>query len=284
MNKSQLLDKMKESYSSLTPGEKAAAEYIVNNYEKAAFLTSIEIGEAAEVSDTTVIRLANTLGYNKFSDFKKDLQEIIRDRITPKEKLDITIKDIEEKDIFREIFELDRQNLERTFQGLDVEVTNQVIDILCNSRKVFAMGLGLSASAVQFLSYRLKRIQKDVVEINAGSYSLVAQIALMRSEDVFIAFDFPRYSRETYETMKFIKEDIGGSTVLVTDSLLNPLQKYSDIILTAHNDSLGFTNSIIGSAYLVNILSVGVILKEKQGSLLSLEKTEKFSRSLGHLL
>ncbi len=284
MNNSRLLDKMQNSYSSLTPGEKSVAEYIVNNHQKAAFLTSIEIGEAANVSDTTVIRLANTLGYSKFSDFKKDLQEIIKDRITPKEKLDITLEDIEEKDIVREIYELDRQNLERTFEALDAGAINQVIDGICKSRKIFAMGMGLSASAVHFLSYRLKRIQKDVVEINAGSYSLVAQMSIMLPEDIFIAFDFPRYSREIYETMKFIKEDIGGKTVLITDNPLNPLQEYSDITLTAHNDTLGFTNSCIGTDFLVNILSVGVILRETQHSLLSLEKIEKFSRSLGHCL
>lgn len=283
MDQNFILNKIVESYPKLTPAEKAVAEYIVDNYQKAAFLTSIQLGEAAEVSDTTVIRLANSLGYSKFSDFKKDLQSIIKDKITPKEKLDLTLEDLEEKSFITEVHELDMQNLNNTYEKLDLNVVNQVIEQISSARKVFAMGLGLSAAAVNFFSYRLKRIEKDVIEINGGSYSLVAQMSLLTEKDIFIAFDFPRYSREIYETMKFAKKtDV--QTILVTDSLLNPLQEYSDLTLIASNDALAFTNSIVGSVFIVNLLTVGVILKDKQKSLASLEKMEKFAQTIGHCL
>lgn len=284
MEQNFLLKKIVDSYSKLTTAEKSVAEYIVDNYQKAAFLTSIQLGEAAEVSDTTVIRLANSLGYSKFSDFKKDLQSIIKDKITPKEKLDLTLEDLEEKAFIKEVHELDMQNLNKTYENLNLDSVNQVIDQICSARKIFAMGLGLSAAAVNFFSYRLKRIEKDIIEITGGSYNLVAQMSLLTEKDMFIAFDFPRYSREIYETLKFAKQKSQVPTVLITDSPLNPLQEFSDLTLIASNDALGFTNSIVGSVYIVNIITVGVILKDKQKSLASLEKMEKFAQTIGHCL
>lgn len=284
MRKEIMFKRIRKDYSGLTPGERAVANFIVNNYKKAAFLTSSEIGEEASVSDTTVIRLAVSLGYNNFSDFKKSLQEIVKREITPREKLTNTIEKMGEGDFLEEVYAVDQQNLATTYEEINTRDIEKAIELLYKSRRIFLMGLGLSSAVINFLGYRLKRIQRDVVEITSGSYSLVAQLSQINAEDVLIAFDFPRYSKEIYKTLNFVKEDIKAPTILITDSWLNPSNEYSDITIIAHNDSLGFTNSIIGSAFLANILSVGVILRDKEGSLLSLEKMERFSKQLDHCI
>jgi len=284
MKKSKLLQSIQENLLNFTPGERQVAQYVVDNYQKAAFLTSIEIGDEVNVSDTTVIRFANTLGYKGFTEFKQDLKEVVKKEITPREKLSSTIEELEkENEYFVQLYDIESINLRQTFEKLDFITINKAIDIMNNSRKIFAMGLGLSSIAVHYLGYRLKRIQKDIVEITSGSYSLMTQLSLLNNEDVFVAFDFPRYSRETFLALKFAKE-IGVTTILVTDSLINPLQEYSDVTILAYNECLGFTNSIVGTSFIVNLLSVGIILKDKNKSLDTLEKLEKFSEELGHCL
>ncbi len=284
MNNSLLLKRIQKTYPRLTPREKSVAEYLVENYQKSAFLTCIEIGKAAGVSDTTVIRLTNSLGYDGFAEMRKELQGIVEKEITPREQLSTTIKKMVEKDYMQEVFELEKQNLDKTFGMIDLESIGHVVELLCKARKIFAMGLGLSAAPVRFFSYRLRRIQKDVVEINSSGYSLVEKISMLSisKKDVLIVLDFPRYSKDVYKTMRFVKNEIGATIVLVTDNWLNPQQEFSDITIIGYNDSLGFTNSIIGSAFIINIISVGVILKEQHKALAHLKKIEEFSQLLGH--
>ena len=218
------MQRIKDNFSNLSPGEKQVAKYIVDNYKKASFLTSIEIGNEVNVSDTTVIRFANSLKYKGFIDFKKNLKELVKEKITPREKLSSTIEELKkEDDYLKQLYDLACLNLKRTFEELDFKTIYKVVNILSDARKIFAMGLGISSVDVQYLSFRLKMIRKDIVGITFGSYSLVTELALLTDQDVFLAFDFPRYSRETCLALKYANA-IGAFTILVTDSLVNPLQ------------------------------------------------------------
>jgi len=282
MKNSKLLQNIRKNLPKFTPGEEKVAHYIVDNYQKAVFLTSIEIGNEVEVSDTTVIRFTNVIGYKGFTEFKKELKELVKKEITPREKLSNTIEELKKEDEYLlQLYDIENMNLKQTFKKLDFTTINKAVELLNNGKKIFAMGLGLSSLAVHYLGYRLKRIQKNIIEIDSGAYDLVSQLSLLDTKDVFIAFDFPRYSRETLLALKYAKE-INVTTILVTDSLINPSQEYSDLIILAYNECLGYTNSIAGTSFIVNLLSVGIILKDKNKSLNTLEKLERFSDELGH--
>jgi len=284
MKNPKLFQNIRKNLPNFTPGEEKVAQYVVDNYQKAALLTSIEIGNEVDVSDTTVIRFANVIGYKGFTEFKKELKELVKKEITPREKLSNTIEELnKDNEYLLQLYNIENMNLKQTFEKLDFTTINKAIDLMNNDNKIFAMGLGLSSLAVHYLGYRLKRIQKNIIEIDSGAYKLVSQLSLLDNKDVFIAFDFPRYSRDTFLALKYAKE-MDVTTILVTDSLINPLQEYSDLIILAYNECLGYTNSIVGTSLIVNLLSVGIILKDKNKSLDTLEKLEKFSEELGHCL
>lgn len=279
---SKLLKRIQEAVPKLTPKERAVAQYIVDHYKTAAFLTSVELGEAAGVSDTTVIRLASSLGYDGFTGLKKDLQYVVKNKLSAKEKFSSTISSLNEENYIRTVYEHERQNLEVTLDLVAPEDVHRVVEMVARARKTFIMGLGISAAPVRFLTYRLRRIQKDVVELNASAYSLVEKISTMSEADILVLFDFPRYSIDAFKTIRHARKEIGAGTVLVTDSLNNKAQTFADVTLMVRNESMGFTNSILGSDFIANLISVGVALKEKDKSYAQLERNEKFSRVLKH--
>ncbi len=277
-----ILKKIKTKYTDLSPSEKKVADYLIANYQTVAFLSCQELGRQAGASDTTVIRLSNKLGYEGFLQLKKELQEVVQDKISPSEKFSKTAKSVTAKNFIVETYQQEMSSLEKTFGMIDTDEVLTIIEKINSARKIFAMGLGLSAATIRYLCNRLRRISKDVVEINSSAYSLVEKISQLSKEDLLIAFDFPRYSNDVFKTLRYAKEDIGATTVLITDNLVNPSLEYSDDYIFACNESLGFTNSTISSDFIASILTVGVALGAKESSLSQLGKNEQFAKILGH--
>ena len=89
MEKSDLLERIREEFSSYSKGQKAIATYILENYDKAAFMTAGVLGETVGVSESTVVRFAYALGYKGYPKLQKHLQEIIKNKLTNVQKLNL---------------------------------------------------------------------------------------------------------------------------------------------------------------------------------------------------
>ena len=70
--------------------QRALANYIVDHCDKAAFLTANKLGEAVGVSESTVVRFAVRLGYEGYPELQRAVQELIRNRLTAVQRLDVT--------------------------------------------------------------------------------------------------------------------------------------------------------------------------------------------------
>ena len=57
----------------LTKNEKKVLEYILQNLERACYMTSNEIAKELKLGDTSVIRMAKSLGFSGYGEFKKKL-------------------------------------------------------------------------------------------------------------------------------------------------------------------------------------------------------------------
>ena len=76
----QLINIIQAQYSRLSKGQKLIAQYIINNYDKVAFMTASKLGEAVGVSESTVVRFANALGYAGYPKLQEGLQELIKNK------------------------------------------------------------------------------------------------------------------------------------------------------------------------------------------------------------
>ena len=87
-----LIENIKEKFTSLSKGQKLIAEYIIENYDKAAFMTAASIGEIVGVSESTVVRFATTIGYEGYKDLRNELHELIKTKLTTVQRLSMTEK------------------------------------------------------------------------------------------------------------------------------------------------------------------------------------------------
>ena len=77
-----ILHTIEKNMSSFSKGQKLIARFILENYDKAAFMTASKLGKTVQVSESTVVRFATQLGYEGYPSMQRALQEMIRGKLT----------------------------------------------------------------------------------------------------------------------------------------------------------------------------------------------------------
>ena len=258
----ELLARINQTGRRLSKGQKRIAEYIVNHYDKAAFMTASKLGDKVQVSESTVVRFAIALGYDGYSALQKALQEMIRNRLTAVQRVEMT-GNMSESAVLGTVFKADMQNIRQTIEDLDEANFSRTVDALCEAERVYVVGVRSSAPLAQFLGYYMNFIRDNVMVITSGISDVLEQVARVGEKDVVLGISFPRYSRRTIEAMNYAKGK-GATVVSLTDTPLSPLGEASDFCLTARSDMASFVDSLVAPLSMINALIVAMSLRHRE--------------------
>lgn len=258
----ELLARINQTGRRLSKGQKRIAEYIVNHYDKAAFMTASKLGDKVQVSESTVVRFAIALGYDGYPALQKALQEMIRNRLTAVQRVEMT-GDMSESAVLGTVFKADMQNIRQTIEDLDEANFSRTVDALCEAERVYVVGVRSSAPLAQFLGYYMNFIRDNVMVITSGISDVLEQVARVGEKDVVLGISFPRYSRRTIEAMNYAKSK-GATVVSLTDTPLSPLGEASDFCLTARSDMASFVDSLVAPLSMINALIVAMSLRHRE--------------------
>ncbi|MGI6663970.1 MAG: MurR/RpiR family transcriptional regulator [Christensenellaceae bacterium] len=259
--KLDLLERMQEEYASYSKGQKAIAKYISENYDKAAFMTAGAMGREVGVSESTVVRFAYALGYGGYPELQKHLQEIIKNKLTNVQRLNL-MEGLSEEDIIDSVLKMETNNLKATRQMLDMEVLEDVIESIVQARKIFVIGFRSSAPLAQFLTYYLSFIFENPQQITLGAADIYSQLVHVDKEDVVIGLGFPRYSMQTVEGLEFAKER-GAKIITLTDNKLSPLYAVADDCILTKSNINSFVDSLVAPLSIINALIIMIGLRKK---------------------
>ncbi len=260
-DKQDLIHRINVKYKKMSKGQKLIAEYIMNNYDKAAFMTAFKLGEKAGVSESTVVRFANMLDYDGYPKLQKALQELIRNKLTTVQRIEMT-SELDESMLLKNVLKADMNNIRLTIEEVDNEAFNNVVERIFSAKSIYVLGLRSAAPLAQFMGYYLSFIFDNVRIVTSGVNDILEQLVHIDSNDLLIGISFPRYARRTIEAMAFSK-DKGAETVAITDTLLSPLTSYADHTLLARSDMASFVDSLVAPLSLINALIVAVGIKKK---------------------
>ena len=258
----ELLARINQTGRRLSKGQKRIAEYIVNHYDKAAVMTASKLGDKVQVSESTVVRFAIALGYDGYPALQKALQEMIRNRLTAVQRVEMT-GDMSESAVLGTVFKADMQNIRQTIEDLDEANFSRTVDALCEAERVYVVGVRSSAPLAQFLGYYMNFIRDNVMVITSGISDVLEQVARVGEKDVVLGISFPRYSRRTIEAMNYAKGK-GATVVSLTDTPLSPLGEASDFCLTARSDMASFVDSLVAPLSMINALIVAMSLRHRE--------------------
>ena len=258
------------AYGGFSKGQKKIANVILNNYDKVAYMTAARLGKLAGVSESTVVRFAGELGYEGYSEFQRAVQELVRTRLTPNQRIEITNRRLGHDDVITGVMESDINKIRYTLENIDRDAFYSSVDSILAARRIYVMGARGTEPVARLLSYNLSLIFDNVKFVQpTSSTEVFEQMFSTGEDDVLIAFSFPRYSSKMVNAVKYAKSK-GTDVTVITDSNISPLADYSTHLLTAQSDMASFMDSVVAAISIINAMVVEITRRREK------EITERF--------
>ena len=271
----ELLNNIKAKMDGFSKGQKKIANFIVNQYDKAAFMTAAKLGEHVGVSESTVVRFAMEIGFDGYPKLQKDLQELIKSKLTSVQRIEVSSNRINEDNILKNILQHDIDKIKITLEQVDYDIFNKVVDEIINAKKIYILGVRSSAPLASFLGFYFNLIFENIRLVHTTSVSeMFEQIIRVSKQDVIIGISFPRYSKRTIKAMEYAKKQ-GAKVISITDSYESPIAETSDYSLIARSDMALFVDSLVAPLSVINALIVAIGMKRKQNMYNIFEKLEE---------
>lgn len=260
-----ILSTIHKKLPTLSKGQKRIAQYILDDYDKAAFQTANVLGKTVQVSESTVVRFASLLGYDGYPEMQRALQEMVLNRLTSVQRIEVGAERIaQEEDMLSAVLLGDADRIRATVESIDRAAFNGAVEALLHARRIYILGVRSSAALATFLSYYFNFIFDDVRLISCASDSqMFEQLVRISPQDVLVGISFPRYSTAAIRAMEF-SEKAGARTIALTDSPDAPVAKNAQYVLCAKSDMVSLADSMIAPMSVLNALIVSVASKRRQ--------------------
>lgn len=269
-----LIKRIQDKISEMSKGQKLIANYIVNHYDKAAFMTAARLGEVVGVSESTVVRFAIELGYDGYPKLQKVLQELIKSKLTSVQRIEVSSSRISEDNILRSVLQSDMEKIKLTLEEINQVDFNKIVESILNAKKIYVLGVRSSAPLASFLGFYFNLIFDNVRLVHTTSVSEMFEQILRATEgDVVIGISFPRYSKRTIKAMQYVKSQ-GATVIAITDSFESPMAAYADHSIIAHSDMASFVDSLVAPLSVINALIVAIGMRKKETLYQTFEKLE----------
>lgn len=273
--KRNLLTEIEERMPTFSKGQKLISNYILENYDKAAYMTASKLGAIVSVSESTVVRFAIELGFAGYPEFQHSLQELVRTRLTSFQRMEVTNSLFGDGDILNKVLMADIDKIRRTLEEIDRAAFAGAVENIVAAKNIYIIGVRSSSSLAGFLAHNLRMVFDNIkfVQTTSGS-EMFEQIMSIGEGDVMIAISFPRYSKRIINAVDFAKH-AGADVIALTDSAMSPIAPSADQLLLAKSDMVSFVDSLAAPLSIINAIVVAVSMKKQEELDIRLRQLEK---------
>lgn len=261
---SDILTLIQNGMVHFSKGQKLIANYIMNSYDKAAFMTASKLGKTVNVSESTVVRFAVELGYDGYPSMQKALQEMIRNKLTSVQRIEVANDRFGNQEILSMVLQSDIEKIRTTLEEVDKTAFQGAVDSILAAKTIYILGVRSSAAIATFLSFYFNLMFDNVKHIHTSSNAeMFEQMIRIDKDDVVIGISFPRYSSRTVKAMKFAY-DRGATVIALTDSLAAPIARNATHTLIAMSDMVSLVDSLVAPLSVVNALIVACSYRKEE--------------------
>lgn len=274
MSKSDLIHRIRKNMPKLSKGQKLIANYILEHYEKAVFLTAAKLGAIVGVSESTVVRFANELGYDGYPKFQDALEELVKSKLTAMQRLEVTTDRIDTNHVLKSVLQMDEEKIRYTREQIDEEAFNKAVDKIIGAKTIYVLGVRSCAGLASFLGFYLNIIFDNIKVVNTNSVSeMFEAIHRIGEQDVIIGISFPRYSKRVMKALEFAQSK-KANVIAITDSYISPIASYADYALIGRSEMVSFVDSLVAPLSIINAIVVAISLRKKDEIAVNLENLE----------
>ncbi len=259
-----ILSVIEREVPGFSKGQRVIAKYILDNYDKAAFMTAGKLGKTVGVSESTVVRFASELGYDGYPEMRRVLQEVVRNKLTSVQRIEVANEQIDESNIVDSVMTADAERIRVTLENIRREDFDRAVNAILGAKRIYIIGTRSSASLASFFGYYMTLMMENVTVVqDTAASEIIEQLFRVGAGDVVIGISFPRYSSRTLAAIKFAKSR-EATTVCITDCEASPLAGVSDMNLYAKSDMVSFLDSLVAPMSLLNAIIAEIGFRSKE--------------------
>lgn len=262
--RNDILTILQDKAPTFSKGQRRIAQYILESYDKAAFMTANRLGKTVGVSESTVVRFAVDLGFEGYPEMQKAMQEMVLNRLTSVQRIEVANDRIGDQDVLSMVIHSDIEKLRQTDETLSREEFHAAVEAILKARRIYILGVRSVAPLANFLGHYLNYMFNNVHIVNGFSVGeMFENIVGIGSEDVVIAFSFPRYSASTTKGAQYCRTT-GARVIGITDNRESPLGSVSDHVLVAKSDMVSLVDSLVAPLSVINALIVALASRRQK--------------------
>jgi DNA-binding MurR/RpiR family transcriptional regulator len=258
----------------LTPAQRRIMQYIIEHYEEAIFLTASQLAENVGVSEATVVRLAQALGFDGYPGMQRKFRQGLQDRLSTVTRLEHAVDHARKTgDVVVKVLQEDIHNLSQTLRNLSLDIFERAVADLQSAKRIFVVGLrGAHAPALTLTTY-LRFLGKQAYILAPGHGEMWDILQGLARSDLVVGISFPRYTQITLEVMQHARKK-KAKVGAITDSPLSPLARHAHWVLTATCQLDSYIESFTAATSLINALLTAMSIQDPEKTLRILRQRE----------
>ena len=268
---SEFRKRLVQQSGELPPQQRAIAEYVLEHLTAVPFFSVPEIARRVGVSEATVVRFAQRIGYPGFSELKVELVDLLQSRLGSGSE---EPPEVVAEDIPATVATLEVTNIGRTVETMDREHFAAVAEALFSSERVHTFGMGVSALLAELASYTLLQVGVPAARLSTAFSSPREQLVGIGADDVILVISLPPYSRQSLSILEDARE-LGIASVAVSDRMTSPAAVLARWALPVKSDNMMFTNAVAAVTVLINALATQIASSHREEALAALAKINK---------
>lgn len=255
---SDILSLIQSQLHTFSKGQKRIASYILESYDKAAFMTASKLGKTVSVSESTVVRFAVELGFDGYPSMQRHLQEMVRTRLTSVQRIEAANTRFGDHDVVSSVLQSDIDSIRMTAESLDRTEMVACVNAILQAKHIYIVGVRSSAALASYLNFYFRNLFDNVRLVTSTATSEMFEQMLRVSEnDVVIGISLPRYSGRTVKAMQYA-HDRGATLIAITDKPDAPAGKLAGHVLIAKSGMVSVVDSLVAAMSVINALVVSI--------------------------
>ncbi|MFK3668246.1 MurR/RpiR family transcriptional regulator [Ochrobactrum teleogrylli] len=275
-------DRLTDASVAFTRSELKIVRQLLSNYPAAGLNTVAHLAAAAGVSNPTVVRFANTLGYEGYPEFQAALLDEVQERMSsPLSMLDTRKPALEHESFYPYFLSASIQALESSMQMLPPGDFEAVIDVAANmNTRIHCLGGRFSGFIAGLLWSHMKQLRGDTRWINGTEADRVDQLVDLGKRDSLFVYDYRRYQ---IDTIRFAEQAAkqGARVVLFTDRWVSPISEFASITLMAPVETVSPFDSVVPAIAQTEAIIAGLTARLTNESRGRIERMEELRRRYG---
>jgi len=260
-------------FPGLRPSERKVAQYVLDHPEEVVDLSVTELARKSGVSDATIVKFSQRLGYSGYQQFKimlsRELAQPTKANYGELDPADDLAK------VKAKVITMNMTALEETLHTLSDSELERAVEAICSAPVIHLYGVGASGFVALDAEHKFLRINRRCHAF-VDSHVQCAMAALLGPGDVAIGISHSGFTQDIVDALRIARE-AGATTICITNHFDSPVAAVSDIRLYTAAQEPAFRSGAIASRVaqlsIIDVLFIGVAQRDYDRTLEYLDRT-----------